>query len=199
MLAAVVGLLLNHRWREGYSFAIYVATVLVTQLLQVLWPGHFYTYDFWVFKEVLHAALKFAIVLELGYRILAAFPGALATGRRLALLLVGVVYAVIVGVPGGSGAEFVARVLPRVLNGTIWLFVALASIVLWYRLPIRPLHKAILLGFVPYLLVFSVAMSALDTFGWSVLPRIGYLHSVSYLLLLTYWVYAIWRSRTERA
>ena len=130
LVSALLGLLVRRSYGECYSFALYLTAVLVPQLLWTLWPERFQTYDFWVMKEILHSALKFAIALELGYRILRGFPGALATGRRLGLVVVGAVYLVIVSVPGGRSAEFAAQVLPRVLNGTIWLYVALAGLVL---------------------------------------------------------------------
>jgi hypothetical protein len=197
LLIALLGLVFRGTYGQCYSFSAYLVAVLVPQVLSTVWPA-LYTYGFWVFKEVLHSGLKFAIVLELAYRTLRSFPGALAAGRRVALTVVGLAYFAIVTVPGGAQAEFSARVLPRVLNGTIWLFVALAAVVLWYRLPIQPLHKAILVGFVPYLLIFSVAMAALDGFGWSIAGRIAYLHTVGYLCLEAYWVHAVWRPQTAR-
>ena len=34
-----------------------------------------------------------------------------------------------------------ADLQPRVLNGSIWLFTAIAALILWYRLPVDPFHK----------------------------------------------------------
>ena len=46
--------------------------------------------------------------------------------------------------------------MPRLLNGTMWLFASLAILILWYRLPVHWFPKTILLSYVPYLLVFTV-------------------------------------------
>ena len=56
-----------------------------------------------------------------------------------------------------------------------------------------PLHKALLLGFVPYLLVFTVAINLLRAFGGDARAVAGYLKNVAYQVLLAYWVYAAWR------
>jgi hypothetical protein len=200
LAGTLIGLFVRRRHAVCWSFTAYVAAVLIPQILEVAWPSHFYTKELWLLKEVVHAFLKFAIILELSVRILQRFPGAFAAGERVGLAVVMIVYLVVVSVPAGDAGyqEIAGRLLPRVLNGTIWLFVALSAVVLWYRLPIQPLHKAILVGFVPYLLAFSVVMTSLDSFGWDLRGRIGYLSSVAYLALEAYWLVAVWRRDDTR-
>jgi hypothetical protein len=97
--------------------------------------------------------------------------------------------------PEGAPAlgPLVTRIQPRVLNGSVWLLTAIAGLILWYRLPVRPLHKAILVGLVPYLLVFSVSMNLLESRGWGIVEIASYLHTLAFLLALVYWTFAAWR------
>jgi hypothetical protein len=92
-----------------------------------------------------------------------------------------------------------AELQARALNGTVWLFCVVSGVILWYRLPVDPFHKAILLGFVPYLLVFSVASKILSDYGWDVLRPTGYVHTVAYVLVTTFWAHAAWRPRRAPA
>jgi hypothetical protein len=195
LLGILVGLFVRGRQRVCRSFTAYVAAVGLPQVMYSTWPDRFYNADFWMFGEVTHCVLKFAIALEVGFLVLRRFPGASRTGRWAGLLVVWTIFFAILALPAENPDYYAiaGKLLPRILNGTVWLFVALAGVVLWYRLPLDPLHKAIVLGFVPYLLVFSVAMTLLDTFGWEHRLYTGYLHTLAYLALEIYWAWAAWR------
>lgn len=193
----LVGLLVRRRASRCYSFTLYVMAVLTCEVLITAWPKHFYKWEFWLFKETLFSALKYGIALELAARTLRAFPGARATARAVLFLVVLVsLAAVLPAVPTAPVLDFselASDLHPRILNGTIWIFTALAAVILWYRLPVDLLHKAILVGFVPYLLVFTVLMNLLKAIGWHIQDSVSYLQSGAYLLLLGYWGYAAWR------
>lgn len=196
IMALLVGLVTKGRYRACYSFALYLVAVVAADGLILAWPGRFHRWDFWIVKETVHSLLKFAIALELALRTFRAFPGARATARGVVFLVVLVALAGILAGPAEQAADFpdlASRLHPRILNGTIWLFTAIAAVVLWYRLPVDAFHKAILIGFVPYLLVFTVAMNALDAIGWHLQKPAAYAHTVAYLLLLVYWTHAAWR------
>ena len=70
---------------------------------------------------------------------------------------------------------------------------------LWYRIPVEPFGKAIVLGFTPYLVVFTIAMNALSVFGWhqSINVLSGYAHSIAYLALVGYWNVAVRRTAAD--
>jgi hypothetical protein len=70
---------------------------------------------------------------------------------------------------------------------------------LWYRLPVDPFHKAILVGFVPYLLVFSVGMRAMLEMGQAQSYLFQRAHAVAYVVLLAYWNRAAWAPVQSRA
>jgi hypothetical protein len=198
LVVVLLGILVRRRAASCYSFTVYIVAVLVCEVLITAWPVRFHTWNFWVFKEILLIVLKFAIALELAARTFRAFPGARSTARGVALLVVLISLAAVLSLPAPTNPgfpELASQVVPRIVNGTIWLFTALAAVILWYRLPVDLFHKAILVGFVPYLLVFTVALNLLVVFEGEAkwLAMASYLQSVAYVLLLGYWGYAAWR------
>jgi cell division protein FtsW (lipid II flippase) len=94
------------------------------------------------------------------------------------------------------GTEYeavVGRLHPNVNDGTVWLFIALGGICLWYHLPLDSLHKAVLIGLVPYLLVYSVVLRAVVALGWESGWVVNRTAPLAYLVLLAYWAYVAWR------
>ena len=192
----LAGLVVRRRYRACYAFSAYLVAVIVSDSLILGWPEDFHTWGFWLLKENVHSLLKFAIALELGLRTLQGFPGARATARAVVLLVLLVSLGGMLADPPDPRLELydlASLFHPRILNTAIWLFTAVAVVILWYRLPVEAFHKAILLGFVPYLLVFTVAMNALASVGSKLQGLVGYVHPIAYLLVLVYWTYAAWR------
>jgi len=197
----LAGVLVRERYRVWWLFALYLAVTLVSSVMILAWPSRFYTTAFWESKETASNFIRFAMALELAYRTFRAFPGALATARWSLLFVLLVTLAGVL-LSGGSHdyQSFLADVHPRVLNGSIWLFTAIAAIVLWYRLPVHPFHKAVLLSYVPYLLVFSVCVNVLGSAGaagWESMWPVRYLNQLSYVALTVYWARAAWRRAEE--
>jgi hypothetical protein len=116
--------------------------------------------------------------------------------RRVLLLVLGLAWLGVVSLPVDptSGRAMLGGVLPRILNGTVWVFVAVSAVVLWYRLPVSRLDKALLVGFVPYLLVFTVSLTLLESLGWGadVVRGMGHIQASAYELLLLYWNGVVW-------
>jgi hypothetical protein len=199
--AALAGLVVRRRAAVCWTFVVYLGVIAIADLLVILWPDRFWHLWFYLSKEFVITVLRLAVALELTYRTFRAFPSARATARGMLLLVLMATLAVVmVGTgdlapPEGAPAlgPLASRVQPRVLSGAIWLLTAVAGLILWYRLPVHPLHKAILVGLVPYLLVFSVSLNMLESRGWEVLPVVSYLHTLAYLLVLAYWTFTAWR------
>jgi hypothetical protein len=141
------------------------------------------------------------MAIELAYRTFRAFPGAHATVRWALLLVLVTTLVAVVAISGGGSdfRSFVADLQPRVLNGSIWLFTAIAALILWYRLPVDPFHKVVLLSYVPFLLVFTVTLNALGSLGWERGWSVTYLYQLSYLALMVHWARAAWRRVEEPA
>ncbi len=200
-LAILCGLAFRRRLNSCYSFGGYLAAVAISDALMLLWPDQFYRQSFWVAKELLIALCRFALAAELSYRIFRAFPGARATARGVLLLVLSVTLAMVAAgsrnlAPAQESspiAPLISQLQPRLLNGTIWLLTAIAVVVLWYRLPVHPFHKAILSGYVPYLLVFATGLSFLESAGWKMRAHVDYVDATAYMLLLAYWTAAAWR------
>jgi hypothetical protein len=78
------------------------------------------------------------------------------------------------------------------------MLTVLAGLVLWYRLPLGPLPKAILLGYAPYLLVFTIGMSLLFGTGHpQIRAWVGYIDTAAFFLLVNYWCRVAWRTAPE--
>jgi hypothetical protein len=197
----VAGLVVRHRIGVCLTFVPYLIAVALADLLVLLWPGYFYKQWFWLGSQNMNNVLRFAVALELTYRTFRAFPAARGTARFVLLLVLLATLGLVVGgtqdaapVAGGpSLAPMISRVQPRILNGTIWLLTAVAALILWYRLPVHPFHKAILTGLVPYLLIFTTALNLLETQGWQIREDVNYLYTGAYCLLLIFWAWAAWR------
>jgi len=196
VLVTLAGIVARHRARLCWSFVAYLAVILAGNSLVSFWPARFFTGWFWMLQQTLYDALKMGIAVELAYRTFQAFPGAQATARRvLFMLLLGTSLAIAVPRDSSYPAVFV-ELEPRVLTGTIWLMNGLALLVIWYRVPLHAYHKAILLGFVPYLLIFTTLLRLLQHYGWHVLPVVQSAEPAAYMLLVSWWAYAAWQPET---
>jgi hypothetical protein len=196
--ACLAGLFVRRRQGLCVSFTLYLGAVLLSDTLVLLWTK-FYSWDFWLLKETVHSLLKFAIALELTLRTFRAFPAARRTAAGLLLgvllltwLSVAFAPAAPTKVPGPPdfAKELAWKIQPYVLAGTVWLFIAISVLILWYRLPVVPLHKALLLGFVPWLLIFNVAMNLLSGGKGGIA---NYVKNPVYLALIAYWTLVAWR------
>jgi len=200
-VAALAGIAVRRRIGVCSTFVVYLGVVAAADLLMLLWPDRFWRLSFFVSKEFVINVLRFGVALELTYRTFRAFPSARAAARGVVLLVLMVILAIVfVGskdleAPDGAPAlgPLITRVQPLVVSGSIWLFTAVAGLILWYRLPVHPLHKAILVGLVPYLLLFSVSLNLLESQGWEVRASASYLNTLAFLLVLVYWAVAAWR------
>ncbi len=193
--ALLVGLVGRGLWRLSYAFSAYLCAVLGCVLLMRTWPETFFTLEFYVQKECLYGVLKLALALELALLAFTRLPGARLLARVVlalgGLLLVGALYATLADVARPDAAT--ARLLPRLANGTALLFAAVWALALYFRVPLHPLHRALLRGFVPYLLVFALLLNFLRAFGWGVQPYFGIADGLAYVTMLAYWTATVWR------
>jgi hypothetical protein len=196
LLAAIIAALFARR-RAGscVSFVLYLVAVAAADFLLAAWPDRFWKRDFWIFKETVHNLLKLAIALELIVRVFHHFPSAYVSVRR-AVMLVVVVLGALVWSSLGPEVDYnhvVGRLNPHVIDATVWLFVALGAYCLWYHLPLDAIHKAILIGFVPYLLFYSVVHRMVVALGWQRAVVLNRTAPFVYLSVLAYWAYVAWK------
>ena len=199
LAACLTGLFVKRRQGLCVSFTLYLGAVLLSDTLVLLW-SKFFSWNFWLLKETVHNLLKFGIALELTLRTFRAFPAARKTAAGLVLGVLVLTW-LSVGPPSpmkAAGApdawkQLALDLQPYILAGTVWLFIAISALILWYRLPVVPLHKALLLGFVPWLLIFTVAMNLLRASGGNVRVIANYVKNPAYLALIAYWTFVAWR------
>jgi len=189
---ALAGLAARRRLALCWSFVPYALAIIVCGNLATLWPARFYNAQFWLFKQTLYDVAKVAIALELAWRVLRAFPGAQRVARRwTTLLLLGTTALIVLGPP--RVYLTMPQWQPRILLGIAWLFTLLAVVVLWYRLPVHVWHRALLLGFSAYLLVFTVLLQILRMHGWTPARWVGLADGGAYLMLTCLWAFSAWR------
>jgi hypothetical protein len=200
-ILALGGVVVRRRVGVCWTFVPYLGVIVAKELLVLIWPEHFFRQWFWLGSQLVINVLRFAMALELTYRTFRAFPSARATARGVLLVVLLITLLIVFAGTGdlepqeGAAAlsPLISRVQPRVVNGSIWLLTGIAGLILWYRLPVHPLHKAILIGYVPYLLVFTVSLNLIESRGWGVRESVNPVLGLAYLALLGYWAMVAWR------
>jgi hypothetical protein len=200
-LTLLAGLGARGRFRLCWTFGPYLATAAIADLLMTVWPDQFHTQLFWLGQALVIDGLRFALALELSYRTVRAFPTALSTVRGVLLgvllLTLWMVFSAIGDLASPEGTPIleplISRVEPLVLSGSIWLLTGIALVILWYRLPVHPLHKAILVGLVPYLLLFTVSLNMIEGWGWEASELMNLFAGLVWLAVLGFWAMVAWR------
>jgi hypothetical protein len=197
LLFALFGILVARgHYRRMPVFTLYAAGAGISNLIY----GLHYTWETWMLHQVVTAALRFGIALELSYRIFGAFPAAAAAARRVmfVILLITAVIAISTARPDVTYTRLHAEAIPRLASAAVWMLTALAGLLLWYRLPLAPLPRAILMGYAPYLLIFTIGMSLLFDAGLQHFRTvIGYADNLAFVLLIVYWCRVAWRTAPE--
>jgi hypothetical protein len=197
LFLTVAGILTRGRFHYCRSFVYFLAAVFTGDLLTMSWPSVFYTKTAWITFQLFYAVLKMGIAAELAATVFAAFPGAKARARRTLFMILIVTASMMVGMPKTVDPVILFREwMPRLMSGTIWLMTGIAILVVYYRVPLDPFHRAILTGSVVYNLLSVSLYDLLHRYGWHYLAYMDPLQAPSYLLLLFYWARASWRPDT---
>ena len=115
----LLGLVVRRRYAHWYFFSLYLLTVVALEWVFPLKPD-WYSPNFYQVKEVLYNLLRFTMALEIGLRIFRSFPGAMATARRLILL---VLIGTLVAMPPTTGTG-ASRSTPSTRNWIVPVSVA---------------------------------------------------------------------------
>jgi len=197
---AVVGVLRRGLHHRCWSFLIYLLASLVYGLMTVAgmafydvpglqWPQWFWSWELWHLEQTVLEVVKLALAIELGVRVVAAFPG---TWRLARSLLAAALLTTTAAVTLGGAPQH-----PLLASGTVWLFAAVSLVVILFNLPLHAWYRALLVGFVPYLFVFSSLQSIMSRRGYAIAETIGSIDQVAYLALVGWWVYAAWRDEEK--
>jgi hypothetical protein len=194
--ASLVGLVARGRARQCWSFVAYLCAILTCDMLVTLWPARYYTREFWAAKLALYAILRMAVALEMTWRVVRAFPGAMRTARASALLVLVAGIVMLTGVHRRSSEMDLVAWQPGLVAFTSMLFTLTALLVAWYHLPVRRLHRSILGGFAVYSVfattVLSLLSHAVDFRVYLNLVDVG-----AYLGVCGWWARACWAREEE--
>jgi hypothetical protein len=196
-LFGLVGvLILRRHYQRMPLFTLYAGGSVLSGVVL----GFHYTRDAWMVQQAVMVALRFGVTLELIYRIFGAFPAAAATARRVmfVILVATALTAISLSTPAAVYTRSHAEAIPRLAAAAAWILTALAVLVLWYRLPLAPLPRAILMGYTPYLLIFTISLSLLfDASTEHLRPWLGYMDLFAFIVLVNYWIRVAWRTAPE--
>lgn len=200
LAAALAGIVVRGRFKDCRAFPVYLVAVLATELGVALWPARLFRWDFWVFQQALYNVCKVAIALELAVYAFRLFPGARSTARMgWAIVVVVTTLSIVAATPDRTSSTtdvyqaFTFAIQPRIVNGTIWLFVITARLVAFFNLPWSDWHRTISLGFCIYLVVFVTGLNLQRKLGWSILDATNRIDGLAYVMLELWWVHAAWR------
>jgi hypothetical protein len=196
LAAAIAGLVWRRRHRLCLSFFVFLWTVLIPDVLALLWPKPFYTRWFWALKETAQTALMIAVSLEMAYLAFGAFPRARV--RVVALLAVlGGLTALVLNLQPPSLIdpydEWLGRLTPICYAGIVWLYVSIFLVAAYYRVPVHPFHRVVILGFVLFLTVSTGALGTLGEAGKEVYSTFKPLGPAALVATEGLWAWAAWR------
>jgi len=196
----LIGVLRRGLHRRCWSFLVYLLAVFLYSTAELVgtvlynvpglqWPQWVWSWEFWHFQQTAFELVKLALAVELGVRVVAAFPG---TWRLARALLSAALLTTTVAVTFGDAPQH-----PLLATGTIWLFAAVSLVVIMFNLPLHAWYRALLAGFVPYLFVFSTLQSILARRGDDLATTLGSIDQAAYLVLVGWWAYAAWRAEED--
>jgi len=195
IILALVGLFVRRRATLCWSFVAYLSATLVCNSLISFWPDRFFMLWFYLLKESLYDILKLAIAAELALRIFRAFPGAAARARLLLAPLVAALVGILLlkAIQADPGIA-VLRHHPMGQTATIWLLTAMSLLAVWFHVPVHPFHRALLLGFTSYLIVFVSLLNVLRTQNWDEMrATVSAWDTRAYLALVFFFAWSAWR------
>jgi len=197
---ALVGIFVRKRQSECWMLPVTLGVVLVFDSAMSLFPEKLFHWKVYVLQQWIYNFCTFGVALELARRAFKAFPGAAATARVVFLaILIVTALSIFAATPPGTarGTSFsvvaVLTLQPRLINATIWLFVATARLVMFFNIPVSDWHRSISLGFSIYLVISVTLLNLLKTFGWDIRQIIGFFDGSAYLALCSWFALRAWQ------
>lgn len=192
LAGTLVGLVASGRARHCLTFILYLTALVTCETLTIVRPADFFTAEFWMIKQALYDVLRTVVALEMAWRVVRAFPGALRMARWSALALLVGALAVLATGPHRARYEVLFTWQPRVVACTALLFTLTALLVAWYHLPIRAIHRAIMGGFAIYSAFFVTTLRLLQQWGWEIRSVMNAIEGTVLLGVTLWWLRASW-------
>jgi hypothetical protein len=206
LLMALVGIFARRRHSECWTLPLYLGTVLLFDTAVALFPAQLFHWNVYLVQQWIYALLAFGVALELAHRAFKAFPGAAATARFVFLaILVVTALSIFAATPDGvvksNLSAYVVQLLtlqPRVINATIWLFVATSRLVMFFNIPVSDWHRSVSLGFSIYLVIAVTLLNLLKAYGWDVRSIVSFFDGSAYLALCSWFALRAWQPEEAR-
>jgi hypothetical protein len=194
LLALVLAALFrNGKARQCLLFSTYVSAVILFNVLILLFPDR-YTPEAYMVKQGIYDSLLFGMSLELAIRTFAAFTG---IARFVRLLLGAAVIAstaaIFLFTPASADYSSVIRFQPGITTAGIWCLSFVGLLIVWYQIPVPAFTRSIILGYVPYLVIFVVYIDLIARLGWGAIQNLNVLNAAAYDSVAGYWAYTAWR------
>jgi hypothetical protein len=193
----LAGLAVRGRAQQCWSFVVYLCALFTGEMLSTVDQARFYTPEFYMAKQAAYDILRTAVALEMAWRVVRAFPGALRTARWSALVLLTAAILVLASGPHRARYNVIFAWQPRVVACTALLFTLTALLVAWYHLPMRRLHRAIMAGFAIYSALFATTLGLLQRWGWEARRLTNALGGLVLLSVIVWWARAAWARDEE--
>ncbi len=189
---ALLGLMVRGHWRAAWMLCAYLVSLIGFEAWWAV-SERGPTPEAWVLGACLHGLLVLLLALEMAVRLFVRLPRArLRVGVALAGALV--VFAVsLAGIERLDTLTVATMVIPRLTYLRAASFVVVAVAALWYMVPIYWIHRALLLGLVPYLLLFTLVQALQRSLGWGSTPALSAVNVGGFLCLLAWLAWACWR------
>ncbi len=192
---ALAGLVVRGKLGICLLFPVYLLSAALGHAALLAFPKSLWNWQFWAVTDVAQTALRLGIALEVAIKTFRPLPGA---SRRVHFYIVFTISAcatcVLLFPRQAADAYELALVVGWVSYGVAALFTGFLLIVLFYGVPIDPLHRAIAVGFAlaSAMLAFAHTIPAVDHWGRAWLTK------AAYPLVLAAWAVSAWRRDTWR-
>jgi hypothetical protein len=193
LLVLCAGLIVRGKVTQCLTFSIYIAAATMFTALFVINPAS-NTPELYLIKQGIYDCLLFGVALELAYKTFAAFRGIAAKVRGCLAALVGLSSALVFFLtPGSKEYSALGTYQPGITTAGLWCLTFVALLIVWYQIPVPAYTRAIILGYVPYLVVFVVCIDLIGLRGWSVVPITNLFNAAAYDVAVGYLAYSGWR------
>jgi hypothetical protein len=184
LFVSICGLLVRQRAHLSWAFFAYLIAVLLGNRLVTWWPDRFWNYGFYRGKEATYASLTVLAAFEIALLTFSMFP--VARRRALGTMLAALVFSLVAADLQLTGTAFawmesLGLLTPGGQAGRLWLFVIPTLFAVYYRVPLHPFHRSVLVGFALYLAGYCCLLGFVEMHSAT---RPAYLAAHSYLRAL---------------
>ena len=187
------GMYWRRRLTQCVTFSAYVIAATVFSVVYLVYPAS-NTPEAFVVKQGIYDSLLFGMSLEISYRAFSAFAGIANQVRGLlALAVAASSLAIFLLTPPNPLYADIARYQPGITTAGIWCLSFVAMLIVWYQIPVPAFTRSIILGYVPYQVVFVVCTDFIGRLGWGAIQGIDLANALAFDAVAGYLAFNSWR------